>query len=52
MSRSAGEKGLRFTGAGNSVFLSSEYDMLGNFLGCIKGFKYRFEFQERTWDFS
>ena len=23
-----------------------------NFLSCIKGVKYRFEFQEGTWDFS
>ena len=34
------------------MFLSSETGMLGNFLSCIKGVKYRFEFQEGTWDFS
>ena len=37
---------------GNSVFLSSETSMLGNFLSCIKGVKYHFEFQEGTWAFS
>ena len=26
--------------------------MLGNFLSCIKSVKYRFKFQEGTWDFS
>ena len=26
--------------------------MSGIFLSCIKGVKYRFEFQEGTWDFS
>ena len=31
---------------GNSVFLSSETGMSGNFLSCIKGVKYRFKFQE------
>ena len=31
---------------GNSVFLLSEKGMLANFLSCIKGVKYRFEFQE------
>ena len=36
---------------GNSVFLSSETGMSGNFLSFIKGVKYRFEFQEGTWDF-
>ena len=36
----------------NTVFLSSETDMSGNFLDCIKGVKYRFEFQEGTWDYS
>ena len=37
---------------GNSVFLSSETDMLGNILSCIKGVKYSFKFQEGTWDFT
>ena len=44
MSRSGGEKGLRLNGARNLVFLSSETGMSGNFLGCIKGFKYPFKF--------
>ena len=33
---------------GNSVFLSRETGMSGNFLRCIKGVKYHFEFQEGT----
>ena len=37
---------------GTSVFLLSETSMAGNFLGHIKGTKYRFNFQDRTWDFS
>ena len=37
---------------GNSVFLSNEISVLGNILSCIKGVKYRFQFQEGTWDFS
>ena len=37
---------------GKSVFLSSETGMSGNFLGCIKGVKYCFEFHEELWDFS
>ena len=37
---------------GTSVFLSSETSMAGNFLGHIKGTKYRFNFEDRTWDFS
>ena len=37
---------------GNLVFLLSETDMSGNFLCCVKHVKYRFEFQEGTWDFS
>ena len=35
----------------NSVFLLSENVKLGNFLSCVKGVKYCFEFQEGTWDF-
>ena len=34
------------------MFLSSETDMLGNILSCIKGVKYSFKFQEGTWDFT
>ena len=37
--------------SGNSVFLSSETRFSGNFLSCIKGVKYHFEFQEGTCDF-
>ena len=37
---------------GTSVFLSSETRMVGNSLGHIKGTKYRFNFQDGTWDFS
>ena len=37
---------------GNSVFLSIETGMSGNFFGCIKGVKCRFKSQEGTWDFS
>ena len=52
MSRSGGEKRLRLNGAGKLVFLSSETGMSGNFLGCIKGVKFYFEFKEGTGDFS
>ena len=34
------------------MFLLSETGMSGNFLICIKGVKFHFEFQEGTWDFS
>ena len=34
------------------MLLLSESDMSGKFLSCIKGVKYRFEFQDGTWDFS
>ena len=47
-----GRRGSNETVPGNSVFLLSETVMSGNFLSCIKGVKYRFEFQEATWDFS
>ena len=49
MSISGGEKELRLSCAKTSVFLSSEIAMSWNFLRCIKGVKYRFEFQEGTW---
>ena len=52
MSRSGGEKGLRFSAAGKLSVLLSKYSMLGNFWGFIKGVKYCFEFNEWTWDFS
>ena len=48
MSRSGEEKGLRLSGARISVFLSSETGMSGNFLSCINGVKYHFEFKEAT----
>ena len=32
---------------GNSVFLSNENGISENFLSCIKGFKYRFEFMRK-----
>jgi len=35
-----------------SVFLSRETGMPGNFVGRIKGAKYRFDLQFLTWDFS
>ena len=47
-----GRRGSDQVVPGNLVFLSSETGMSGNFLSCIKGVKYRFEFQEGTWDFS
>ena len=47
----SGGKGLRLIVPGNVVFLLSQTGMLGKFLGCIKGVKYHFEFQEGTWDF-
>ena len=34
------------------VFLSRETGMPGNFVGRIKGAKYRFDLQFLTWDFS
>ena len=37
---------------GTPVFLSSQTSMSGNFLGRIKDAKYRFDLQDRTWDFS
>ena len=37
---------------GSSVFLSSETDMSGNFLGFIKGVMYHFKTQDGMWDFS
>ena len=43
-----GRRGSNETVPGNSVFLSSETGMSGNFLIFIKGVKYRFEFQGGT----
>ena len=47
-----GRRGSDYILLGNSVFLWSETGMTGNFLSCIKGVKYRLEFQEGTCDFS
>ena len=47
-----GRRGSDEVVPGTSVFLSSDTGMSGNFVGCIKGIKYRFEFQEGTWDLS
>ena len=35
---------------GTSVFPLSETSVLGDFWGRIKGAKYRFAFQDGTWD--
>ena len=43
-----GRRGSNETVPGNSVFLSSETGMSGNFLIFIKGVKYHFEFQGGT----
>ena len=37
---------------GTSVFPLSETGVLGDFWGGIKGAKYRFSFQDGTWEFS
>ena len=34
------------------MFLSSDTGMSGNFVSCIKDVRYRFVFQEGTWDLS
>ena len=47
-----GRRGSDEVVPGTSVFFSSETGMSGNFLGHIKGVKYRFELQDGTWDFS
>ena len=47
-----GSRGSDKVVLGTSVFLSSETGMSGNFLGRIKGAKYRFDLQFLTWDFS
>ena len=49
------QKGIRGSDdvvPGTSVFLSIESGMSGNFLGRIKGAKYRFGLQDATWVFS
>ena len=47
-----GRRESEYVVPGNTVFLLSETGMSGNFLSCIKGVKYLFEFQEGMWDFS
>ena len=39
-------------GKGTSVFPSSATRMSGNFWGSIKGAKYHFALEDRTWDYS
>ena len=45
-----GRRGLNEVVLGNSVFPLSETGVLGDFWGRIKGAKYRFAFQDGTWD--
>ena len=45
-----GRRGLNEVGPGTSVFPLSETGVLGDFWGRIKGAKYRFAFQDGTWD--
>ena len=52
MSRSGGEKGLRWRCAGKFCVPLYCDPYVGEFLSCIKGFKYCFEYQEGTLDFS
>ena len=44
-----GRRGSGYILPGNSVFLSSDTGMSGNFVSCIKDVRYRFVFQEGTW---
>ena len=46
-----GRRGSDEVVLGTSVFFSSETGMSGNFLGRIKGAKYRCDLQDGTWDF-
>ena len=45
-----GRRGLNEVVPGTSVFPLSETGVLGDFWGHIKGAKYRFAFQDGTWD--
>ena len=45
-----GRRGLKEVVPGTSVFPLSETSVLGDFWGRIKGAKYRFAFQDGTWD--
>ena len=47
-----GRRGSKEMVPGSSVFPSSETGMSGNFWGHIKGAKYCFALQDRTWEFS
>ena len=47
-----GRRGSDEVVPGNSVFPSSATRMSGNFWGSIKGAKYHFALQDRTWDYS
>ncbi|MEO2480583.1 hypothetical protein ABG977_10705, partial [Collinsella aerofaciens] len=47
-----GERAQRRGCRKTSVFLSRETGISGNFVGRIKGDKYRFELQFLKWDFS
>ena len=47
-----GSRGSDEVVPGTSVFLSRETGMSGNFVGHIKGAKYRLDLQDGTWDFS
>ena len=47
-----GRRGSDEVVPGTSVFPSSATHMSGNFWGSIKGAKYHFALQDRTWDYS
>ena len=44
-----GRRGSDYVVLGTSLFLSNDNGMSGNFLSCIKCFKYRFEFPRDCW---
>ena len=44
-----GRRGSDYVVLGTSLFLSNDNGMSGNFLSCIKCFKYRFEFPRECW---
>ena len=47
-----GKRGSDEVVPGTSVFPSSATRMSGNFWGSIKGAKYHFALEDRTWDYS
>ena len=47
-----GRRGSDEVVPGTSVFPSSATRMSGNFWGSIKGAKYHFALEDRTWDYS